>query len=263
MFRKASHFFFIPLVSAFFAFYIGSIIANQEDAVPVENLALEEYLLPSDHPLQKKLSPFFNDPQMFDEPAKLEKEGFHLFRHYLRGLMVSWHPKIKGYVFKKFINSIPLHDQLDNYTKRIRGANALAKLIKDEKLEHIVTPKKWLYPLPPNFSDPLTGATTYLLIAERIDLLGTKETREIYSSTIPKKVLKELCLVLFTLRGLDSYLGNMPFTKQHRIAFIDTHRWEENRPDFLWRVKSYMLPKRLQYAEKCYQKLQQKSMVQK
>ena len=173
--------------------------------------------------------------------------------------MVSWHPKISGYVFKKFKNSVSKHKQLDNYVTRIKGADALAALIQKENFKHIVTPKKWLYRLPDTFTDPISGAPSYVLIAEHMHLLDTKQNRSTYSSGISKEILRELTTVLHRFRGLDSNLGNMPFTTDMKIAFIDTYKWDNSRWTFLKVARKFMQPEDIKYAEQYYQQLKQES----
>lgn len=211
---------------------------------------IAQYILPKGHLLQKKLKKLFQDPKMFNSPRELNKLGFRLSSHYKRGLMVAWHPKARQYMIKKFNNSISYNMQLENYIRRIKGAKALRQFIKNNNIETIIVPKKWLYQLPENFSDPVNGEPSYVLIAERIDILYRNETRKKYSEKIPRKTLRELTAILLNFTGLDSVLDNMPFTKSNKIAFIDTYKWDGHRRIFLKIARKYMRSKDLKYAEK-------------
>lgn len=231
------------------------VVLHQMETARIQAINIPQYLLPNDHPLQEKIYSLFTDPKMFESPLELEKAGFELSPHYEEGFMVSWHPQLPGYVLKKFNNSVSKNKQLENYVTRIKGAEALAALIQKENLKNIVTPKKWLYRLPDTFSDPISGEPSYVLIAERMHLLDTKQNRKVYSSRVSKEIIEELTTVLYHFRGLDSNLGNMPFTIDHQIAFIDTCKWENYRWTFLKVARKFMQPEDIKYAEQCYQQL--------
>lgn len=191
---------------------------------------LQPYLLPQDHPLQKKLQTLFTNSEMFNSQENLRAAGFKVFKRAHRGLMVAKHPSCKHYLFKKFTNKTNQEEQLKNYLRRITGARALSQFIREKNLQFIVTPQKWLYPLPPE-----KFRKTFILIVEEIDICTKAESKERYGSIAPR-VLQELCQVLRKFRGLDSVIPNLPFTHQGKIAFIDTERWESQRPIFLRKV---------------------------
>src|SRR5205085_2075264 len=102
-------------------------------------------------------------PKIFESPKDLKKAGFYIKRYLEGHVMVVSHPTIKKYLFKKFENEVPPKKQLSNYLSRINGARHLRKFIRLNQLKHIVVPKKWLYPLPEQFSDPKTNENTYML----------------------------------------------------------------------------------------------------
>jgi hypothetical protein len=215
--------------------------------------SLKKYLLPVNHPLQRKLAKLFHDPSMFNSPNKLEAEDFSVLARVHRGLMVASHPTIKKHLFKKFINSVSQEEQIQNFIRRIEGARALRTFIKENQLHYIVVPQKWLYQLPEQFSDPVTHAPTYILIVEKMDILsGGKDPTGAVAQKyfkIRKKVLKELCLVLYNFHGLDSVLHNVPFTKDGKIAFIDTERWQSIRRGFMPHIIPFLDEKRQKYVQ--------------
>src|SRR5207302_1572800 len=152
----------------------------------------------------------FNDQKIFDDRLFMKDAGFTFFGHYARKLMVCTHPLLKDYVIKKYINFIPMSKQLEGYLKRLKGRKKVASYLKDQNFTNIVVPKKYLFELPENFSDPITLEKSYLLIAEKYDLCSIEETQEGYHR-ISRKALKELCLLLLKFRGLDSSLENLAF----------------------------------------------------
>lgn len=209
----------------------------------------EQYLLPKDHPLQEKLSCLFQDEQMFESRYSWQRNGFVVLGRIHFGLMVAKHPSIPGYLFKKFQDKISLEYQLENYIKRIEGARALKEFIEENNLKHIVVPEKWLYELPKG----------YILIVEKMDICrGGKDPKgEVAQKyfNIDKEILRELCLVLSSFRGLDSMLHNLPFTYQNKIAFVDTEKWAEKRKGILQNILPYLKDDRRKYALKLMEAL--------
>lgn len=189
-----------------------------------QTIALEECLLPTDHPLQKKLSKLFKYPVMFNSSSQFRAAGFDVNPRVHLGLMVAKHPSIKKYVIKKYQNNVLQKLQLEKYLKRIAGALILKKYIKEHNYKHLVVPDKWIYELPSAFS--MRGVKSYVLIAEEMDLCAgaddpnSENGRNYYQMT--EKVFIELCTLMHDLGGCDAYPRNQTFTKSGKIAFIDT-----------------------------------------
>lgn len=216
---------------------------------------LEPYLLPDKHPLQEQINHLFENSQMFESVDQLQKSGFEVLPRVHRGLMVASHSTMNGYLIKKFQNHISQKHQLNNYVSRIRGARALNLFISKNHLKHIIVPKKWLYALPKKFSDSVTKEKTYILIVEKLDILtGNGEVAKRYQS-IEEPILKELCMVVYRFRGLDSVLHNMPFTHQNKIAFIDTEKWNIKRKGFLHSIMPFLSEDGKAYARSTYEEL--------
>ncbi len=221
----------------------------------------QEYLLPEDHPFQDKLKSLFTDKKMFSSTKNFKKAGFETMKRDSRNsLMVAKHPSIGNYLFKKHKDYISHHEQLVNYLTRISGARALSDFIGSKNLQHILTPKKWLYLLPKEFSDPITNEKSYILIVEDMDIYsGGKDpkgdvARKYYN--IDLNILKELCVVLIHFRGLDSRLHNVPLTRSGKIAFIDTECWEEEeREGFMTYILPFLSKVRKKYVKSVYQEL--------
>ncbi len=221
---------------------------------------LKEYLLPNDHPLQSALKNIFNDSNMFESPSHWHLAGFQVLDRVHRNLMVARHPSIKNYLFKKFSNPISQKDQVNNYLKRISGARSLRTFIAKNRLQHITVPKKWLYQLPKKFNDSKTKEKTYILIVEEMDICsgGADPFGEVAQRYyhIEDEVLRELCIVLYHFRGLDSMLHNMPFTYQNKIAFIDTEKWKIKRKGYLRNAMQFLSPEKQAYALAIFQELE-------
>ena len=171
--------------------------------------------------------------------------------------MVGKHKCAKGYLFKKYSDEVPLDVQYANYVKRIEGARRLRALIAERHLRHIAVPQKWLYELPREFSSGKTSyVPSYVLVVERLKILSNDKSRHEYKH-IDEDVLRDLCVVLHTFRGLDFAIKNMPFTKGGQIAFIDTEHWEVGSargpcPD---RFSKYLSSERYALATEIFEKL--------
>lgn len=244
---------FLPLSN------VGNLQGAVQD-ISIDRLTVEDCLLPDDHPLQEQLKYLFEYDYMFESPDHLRREGFQVSKRVHRGLMVVSHPYLKNYLIKKFDNDTSQREQLKNYLRRINGARALNKFIEKNDLQHIVVPQKWLYPLPQRFSNPKTGERSFLLIEERMDICrGGKdphgEVARRYDD-IDKEILREICIVVYYFRGLDSVLHNLPFTYEGKIAFIDTEKWEEEREGYLRRIKPFLSKENQKYASKVFQELE-------
>jgi hypothetical protein len=225
-------------------------------------LTVNDCLLPDDHPLQKKLKTLFKfgNDGMFRSRKHLRQAGFQVLNRIHRGLMVASHPSLKQYLIKKFQNKISQKDQLNNYLSRINGARALRAFTEVNNLKHIVVPQKWLYRLPKRYSNPETKERSYILIVEKIDICSGGEdfdgevARRYHN--IDLEVLREICVILYYFRGLDSRLHNLPFTHLGKIAFIDTERWERERQEFLANILPFLSYDRQAFALGVLQELQ-------
>lgn len=154
--------------------------------------------------------------------------------------IVGRHPAAKGYLFKKYMDDRPEAAQIRHYMLRIECAGLLRTFIDERHFQGVVVPKKWLYELPENFP------RRYLVIAEALDLASRDATKREYAR-ISKAQMQELATILFYFRGLTSGVNNLPFTKDGKIAFIDTARWSEDRK-YLFRIEDVISSKRRDLA---------------
>lgn len=245
-----------------FSFHMNVNLFGEFQGVVVHELEVNECLMPQDHPLQSQFKDLFQDRHMFLSLSHLKKCGFTTLSYKRNKIMVARHPDIKHYLIKKFcdVNFRSKEEQLNNYLKRITGARALQEFINLNQLKHIVVPQKWLYELPNQFSNAKTGEKSYVLIVEDMNIYtfdgkkGGKTARKYYS--IEYDILKELCTVVYFFRGLDSGPYNLAFTRQNKIAFIDTEYWDEwDREGLLGRLLPYLGPNRKKYAMQVFKEL--------
>jgi len=182
----------------------------------------------------------FQDRHMFDSNRHWRKAGFSVDGEGVESnIMVASHPSAPGYLFKKYSKKVSLKDQNRNFRARIEGANKLRRFIATQGLSRIVVPQKSLLTLPSRFKRK--GRDAYVLVVEKLDLLSGDESRKRYGK-LDSEGLRQLCAAICRFRGLDSGVRNVPFTKDGRIAFIDTERWESKREGkvFLHRIRAYL-----------------------
>ena len=198
-------------------------------------------------PIVSRLSELFADRKMFDSMSAFEKAGFKLITHAPHKIMSGSHKAARGYLFKKYNNDKPEKKQIKNYMRRIEGARLLRNFIAERDLQHIVSPRKWLYELPGDFPE------RYLIVADKLDLMSDDATRRKYAR-ISGAQLRELATVLYYFRGLNSWTKNLPFTEDGQIAFIDTERWHRDK-DYLRLIGDQLPSDRRKQAEDMYEEL--------
>lgn len=192
------------------------------------------------------LASLFLERSIFDSRESWRRAGFDVVdRDNAEEIMVAGHPAAPGFLFKKFTNRISSKQQLRNYQERVDGAAALRRLVAAEELRRVAVPRKWL-------REVLGG---HLLLVEHLDVLSQRETKEAYGR-IDEETLHDLCVVVHAFRGLDSGARNMLITRDGKVAFVDTERWDHDRDrPPLKRVAKYLTPERRKLAEKIFKKL--------
>lgn len=219
----------------------------------VANNPLEPYLLPKDHPLQNILPGLFKDSHMFRSAKNFERAGFKIIRGH-KELMVGAHPSLPHFLFKKFPDNHTQMLQVQNYIKRIRGAEKVREQIKKRNFHHLVVPRKWLYELPDRFSSK--DGKSYILIVENMDIYDKKKNLKLYYN-MDIDFLTELCTILHDVGGCDSFPRNQPFTHSGKIAFVDT----EHVGQMIGHFHKHLVPalnKELQaYAVALWEKLEE------
>lgn len=198
-------------------------------------------------PIHSALADLFTDEKMFDSYDRFADAGFDLVDHNPRKIMSGSHKRAPGYLFKKYNNDRSGEEQLRNYMLRIEGARRLRSFITDQRFTATIAPRKWLYELPSDFPE------RYLVIAEKLDLASKAATKSSYESMGEGQV-RELATILYYFRGLSSTASNLPFTKDGKIAFVDTERWDHDK-DFLHKVDRRLSRAQRKIAEDVYDEL--------
>jgi len=195
----------------------------------------------------------FSNPAMFESRATWQAAGFTIIAgNHDSEILVASHPSARGVLFKKFTSKKSAGDQLRNYQLRVEGARKLRAFVAGKHLERIVVPQKWIHQLP--------GSMSHILVVEHVDVLPRSATQEAYSD-IDERTLRDLCVVVRAFPGLDSGARNMLLTKDGKIAFIDTERWDEKRErsnreqSGLRHIRDYLTDKQRKRVKKIFQQL--------
>lgn len=215
--------------------------------------AVEPYFLPEDHPIKPVLDGIFHSPEVTHNQKNLRKAGFeHTTPGRYTKTIVATHPKLKGYLVKMYTDVQVGIEDWSHWKHRVEGANLVRDAIAAHGYEHLMTvPRKWIYPLPSQFAPPpRTQRKQFVLIVEDMQLVSDKINEKKWKSpSLPKSTLDATYILLTELGLWDSvYIFNIPFTKDNKIAFIDTefyHGW----PVHLSRTKQYLSKGNRQYWE--------------
>jgi hypothetical protein len=196
------------------------------------------YLMPKDHPLKARLDTFFSKKRAISNVESMIAAGFQSpFPRRATGVVVTKHPEFPHYVFKIYLDDQPYYKDLPEHhcwILRIRGVQKLSKVIQDNNLEsRFKVPRKWIYALPENPKPAVKELPKhFILVEEDMDIYPDLENEKIWGSPVmTKELLTSLYKVLEEVGLYDSKPANLPFSRDGRIAFIDTQSWKE------WPVK--------------------------
>ena len=162
----------------------------------------------------------------------LKKAGFKILHkgNWSKMLVIS-HQRLPGYLVKLYTDDEPNVIDWVKCKERVKGALSVAACItKNNWCTYFKVPKKWIYPLPQDPSYCGSNRKSFILLVEDADLISSEANLQKWES---KKVSTDCLTALYCLlknEGLrDSvYPFNLPFSKDGRIAMIDTefhHEW--------------------------------------
>ncbi len=189
------------------------------------------YLLPADHPLKPKLDKIFSEQQPLKDVESLRKAGFKFHLRRDRFMIVASHKELKGVLVKLYLDNQPLREgEWVQWLRRAQGAEKIRESIERHGYgEFLAVPQKWIYPLPDAGiakPGPNCFPKRYLLIVENMHIVPYGKNAAKYRFMMHEELLEALFVVLKENLLIDSlYLDNIPFCKDHRIAFIDTEHF--------------------------------------
>lgn len=206
--------------------------------VPVEIWnEVEPYFLPIEHPVKKKLDRIFQKKRVTLSEQTFVEAGFTITRlNRPINAVVTGHKDLKGYLVKVYLDTQPAIPDWQMWLRRIKGVEIIQECLDKHQFKDFVLPKKWIYPLPANPSPPINEAynrKNFILVVEDMHILDNKKNAKAYKEMLTPNVLNDLYTIL-TECGLTDciWIGNMPFTKKKKIAFIDTELFHNGVPEF-------------------------------
>lgn len=145
------------------------------------------------------------------------------------GRAVVIHPKIPHMIIKaanfkeqrpvdSFVNIISSNRNIN----RIVVNHQIKQCINQYNMQHIIAPQKWLYHIkgaPYRLCD-----SNYIVLAERLDLVCEKCNKHLFARHLSSDQKKEVLTIIKKIGYGDAALRNIWFTKQGKIAFIDTEQ---------------------------------------
>lgn len=215
---------------------------------------VQPYLLPSNHPLKSKLDQIFLKMRATANSVAMTMAGFKSLDVWRWDkVYVAKHPDLKGYLIKAYLDD---HLFMDDKTlvNRIIGAENLRSGINAYGYQSFLkVPHKWLYPLPDSPSTlPGLHPKHFILIVEDMDIVDKQKNEKMYHNSMSEKQLAALYVLINNFGLADSiYIYNIPFSKDRKIAFVDTERHG------LWPVNFEKLtPSLNSKMKKCWQSFQ-------
>lgn len=208
--------------------------------------------LPEDSPMRVVLDKIFSKRRVLGSLKEMSRAGFIIKTDPKNKIIVARHPKIKGYLFKVYLDT---SDSCDHYwwKKRVIGARTIQEAI--DRYGYGIwmkTPQKWIYPLP---IEPAAAEGTYekhfILVVEDMHILDHENNRIAYKKFMTKEKLLAFYHLLTELKLIDSvYADNTPFCKDGKMAFLDTeHAMDETFPVPITSVGQYLNPEMLAFWE--------------
>jgi hypothetical protein len=205
--------------------------------------AAQPYLLPWDHPIRKKLDKIFTASRAITNVAAFEKAGFKFRLRNNRQMIVAKHRDLKNYVVKVYLDDCPC-EEWTPFIKRIIGSQIIRASIEQNHFEkQLKAPQKWLYPLP-NAHFPNTGIPRFfVLVAEDMHIANPDKNRLKYMHSMTRETMWALFVVLSQNLLFDStFIDNVPFSEDERLAFVDTEHYGSAFPMRYFRLTPYFSP---------------------
>lgn len=212
---------------------------------------LKPYFLPIDHPLKARLDHLFKKNRVTLSEETFEKAGFGKPKKRRPDqIIIGSNPLFKKYIFKVYLDTQPVLNEWIYWVKRIEGARAIRACLKRHDYTHFTVPHKWIYPLPEEPSPPsdvMYHRKNFILIADKMDILKSKDNLKAFKNRMTPERLDELYTILTEEGLIDSvYPDNIPFTKNGQIAFIDTEHHHLS-PVPYHKISQFLSPKMRQY----------------
>jgi hypothetical protein len=188
---------------------------------------IRPYLLPLNHPMKSVLDSIFSKTRATQDLAALKKAGFQpLFFQHKSFIIVARHPKVPGYLFKLYLDSeTRLNADIPGwrwFVYRCSVAEKIKDIIRKNGIRSFVVADKWIYPLPIKPLSSFAKKQPTVLLVRDMNLVSHNKTKVAWKTVVTKRVLDELYTVFGRGYGSLYLIGNLPYTRSGKFAFIDT-----------------------------------------
>lgn len=214
------------------------------------------YFLPENHPVRPQLDRIFSSSRVLQNPDTFRMAGFKRWKPgRVSHIFASSNPQLKGVFIKGFPdNDTMVKADHKKLIHRIEGARAVRESInKFGYQKKFTVPNKWLYPLPENPSPPNSSKyirRNFILVAEDMNILDQEKNNKSYKKKMTTSLMDKLYTIINDVGLYDSvYAFNVPFTKDGKLAFIDTE-WHHRWPIPYGRFTKYFSKDKKKYWEK-------------
>lgn len=195
-----------------------------------EKNLIRPYIIPSNHPLKKKLDSIFKKQRATLNSQTFAQAGFICKYIQPRSfIQVASHPTMPGYLFKVYLDSEKrIKKNVPGwkwFVRRAQNAEKIRSYIIRKGIKNFKAPKKWIYPLPADPSppnDPLYVRKNEILVVEDMQLVSKADNFKAWKTVITKDILDELLKIIKYVGGKSYRPDNVPYTKKGVFAFIDT-----------------------------------------
>lgn len=214
---------------------------------------IEPYLLPKKHSAHPILEEIFAVKGVLSSIETMQDAGFNILIHRQgRGLILASHPLLPGFLIKTYLDTGNFVEWT-RWVRRAKGRERMQKFL-DEHPQYsacMKVPKKWIFKIPKKGigdSKKDSIARKYILLVEDMKLVSKIKNEKLYKEAITYQALDGLYLIIDETGFSDGHIGNVPFSKDRRIAFIDTeytHSWPVH---FNWLTK-WFSPSKQSYWE--------------
>ena len=182
------------------------------------------YVLPVEHRIHNVVKDIFPSRGIVKDNQSLKKAGFIILRQqWGSGVLLARHPKLKGYIFKLYLDSQTIvreaHTQQQWLVERCRGAANIRKRIQENSMTSFTVPEKWLYRVPQSGNDK--RPPIYILVTTFMHLVSTEKTAYAWKNATHKQ-LRDLLTIIQSGGASSALIINTPYTKEGKFVFLDT-----------------------------------------
>lgn len=197
---------------------------------------IKSYLLPDNSQAADVLDQIFSKKNVLYSVKTLENAGFQLIcNREGRGLIVARHPLLKGFLLKVYLDDLR-HSEWTRWARRVRGALCIQSVIDENKRysKYFKVPKKWIYILPKESRGRGEFPRESVLLVEDMKITDKESSRALHKVLWSYAGLDALYIVLKKSGFSDGHVDNLPFSRDHRVAFIDTEFTNKANVHFDW-----------------------------